>query len=87
MSKMIRMSEESSKYLDQLADETAQSKQDVLALAIQELFKKHFFEKADKAYATLKKDKGAWKKELAERSELEGTLADGLDNDSDDYDY
>lgn len=87
MSKMIRMSEESSKYLDQLADEMAQSKQDLLALAIQELYKKHFFEKAEKSYERLQKNPAAWAAALAERQLWESTASDGLDKDDEDYDY
>ncbi len=87
MSKMIRMTDETSGYLDQLASETDKSKQDLLALAIQELYKKHFFERFNKAYADLKKDKVAWEAELAERRDWEGTVADGFDKYGEDCDY
>ncbi|HEX6677076.1 MAG TPA: hypothetical protein VF486_18860 [Actinomycetes bacterium] len=38
-----------------------------------------FFAELDAAYARLRADPAAWEEELAERAELEGTLADGLD--------
>ena len=87
MSKMIRMTEETSDYLDVLAKETDKNKQDLLALAVHELFKKHFFERAEKAYAELRKDEKAWQAELAERALWETTAADGLDKDGENNDY
>jgi len=37
-------------------------------------------EEINESYARLKGDKKAWKKELKERKELEGTLRDGLED-------
>jgi hypothetical protein len=38
-----------------------------------------FFADLHAAYTRLAGDKAAWREELDERAELEGTLADGLD--------
>jgi hypothetical protein len=38
-----------------------------------------FFADLHAAYAHLASDRAAWQEELDERAELEGTLADGLD--------
>jgi hypothetical protein len=41
--------------------------------------RERFFAELHAAYARLRADPTAWEEELAERAELEGTLADGLD--------
>ena len=41
--------------------------------------RERFFTELDAANAHLRSDPTAWEEELAERAELEGTLADGLD--------
>ncbi len=86
MSKMIRMTEETSGYLDELAKETSKPKQDLLAQAIWELYKRNFFERLNEAYINLKKDPVAWEEELAERRLWDVTLLDGLNEDND-YEY
>ena len=79
--KMIRLTEEANSHLDELAQDTGQSKQELMSAAIKMLAADYFFKKADQAYAALKKDSKAWKEELAERAEWETAQLDGLKND------
>ncbi len=48
----------------------------ILDKAVDEISRKIFWERTN-AYATLKKDPSAWKKEQEERSAWDVTLADG----------
>ena len=85
MYKMIRMSDETSQYLDGLAKDTGESKQELMAEAVKYLHRKYMFEKANQAYEKLKADPEKWKKELEERALWDTTLLDGLEDD--DYEY
>lgn len=42
--------------------------------------RREFFAAYNAAYAALRADPQAWARELAERAELDGTLADGLED-------
>lgn len=70
--KMIRISEKISQQLDELAEETHESKQDLLAKAVQMLSRKHFLEKANYELAELKKDPKAWKEYMEEHESWDG---------------
>ncbi len=85
MYKMIRMSEEVSRDLDEMSNDTGESKQDLMAEAIKMLQRKYFWEKGNRAYADLRKDPKKWKAELEERAAWESTLLDGLKDDK--YEY
>ena len=80
--KMIRLNEESDQQLDEIAKETGETKQDLMKAAVALLARKYFFEKANKAFAELRKDKKAWQEELEERKLWDATLLDGLKDDS-----
>ncbi len=79
--KMIRLTDEANNHLDELAQDSGQSKQDLMVQAIKMLAADYFFKKADAAYARLKKDPKAWKQELEERKLWESTQLDGLKHD------
>jgi predicted transcriptional regulator len=77
----VRINEKSHKALRELAAETGQSMQSVLAKAIEEYRRKRFWEEVNAGYAALRSDPKAWKEELEERALFEGTLMDGLEDD------
>ena len=77
--KMIRITEQASLQLDKLAKETDESKQDLLAKAVQMLAKKYFLLKANREMAELKKDPKAWKEYMQEHESWNNTLLDGLE--------
>ena len=53
--------------------------QAVLDEAIEHYQRERLLDEANAAYARLKSDPKAWKEELAERAQWDGTLADGLE--------
>jgi hypothetical protein len=76
----VRIQPESYAKLRQLAKETGVSMPDVLAEAIDELYRKRFLEDCNRAYARLKADPKAWQQELEERRAWDVTLGDGLED-------
>jgi hypothetical protein len=55
--------------------------QEVLARAVEDYRRKRILDQTNAAYAALRADPDAWAEVLAERAELENTLADGLEDD------
>jgi hypothetical protein len=53
--------------------------QQVLEQAVEQYRRDRFFADLHAAYARLADDRASWQEELDERAELDGTLADGLD--------
>ena len=80
MSANVRIQPESYAKLRQLASEQGVTMPEVLAEAIDELFRKRFFDDCNRAYAKLKSDPIAWEEELKERKAWESTLGDGLED-------
>jgi hypothetical protein len=78
-SRSVRVSQRTQELLLELAAATGEPLQKVLERAVETYRRELFFAELDAAYARLKADPVAWEEELAERAELEGTLADGLD--------
>jgi hypothetical protein len=76
----VRIQPESYAKLRQLAKEAGATMPDVLAEAIDELYRRRFLDECNAAYARLKADPKAWKKELAERRAWDATLGDGLED-------
>ena len=76
---MIRIDLRTRERLRELSDRNREPMQAVLAKAVEEYRRNHFFEALDEAYAALQADPNAWSAELQERAELDGTLMDGLD--------
>ncbi|KKQ12085.1 MAG: hypothetical protein WCS92_01975 [Candidatus Babeliales bacterium] len=77
--KMIRITEETSHRLDELVEETHESKQALLDKAVQMLTRKYFLVKANNELAELKKDPKAWKEYMEEHEAWDETLLDGLE--------
>ena len=76
----VRIQPETYDKLRQLADEAGVTMPEVLAEAIDELFRKRFLDECNRAYGRLKADPKAWKQELEERKAWERTLNDGLED-------
>jgi predicted transcriptional regulator len=76
----VRVSEHTHELLRKLAAATGQPMQQVLEQAVERYRREQFFAELNAAYARLRADPAAWEEELAERAELDGTLADGLDD-------
>jgi predicted transcriptional regulator len=79
-SRSVRVSQRTHELLLELAAATGEPLQKVLERAVETYRREQLFAELDAAYARLKADPVAWEEELAERAELEGTLADGLDD-------
>lgn len=82
MQKMIRISEEASNCLSELAEQTGTSKQDLLSQAITMLSRKYFLEKANRELEEIAKDPQAWREYLEEHEAWDSTLLDGLEESS-----
>ncbi len=76
----VRIQPETYAKLRVIATETGSTMPEVLAAAIEDLYRKRFLDDCDRAYARLKADPKAWKQELAERKAWERTLGDGLED-------
>ena len=75
----VRITPETRHRLRQLSEMEGHSMQVVLEKALRLYEERLFWERANRAYATLKADPKAWKQELEERAEWEATAADGLE--------
>jgi hypothetical protein len=76
----VRIQPDSYTKLRALADGSGASMPEVLAEAIDELYRKRFLDECNQAYRRLNADPKAWKQELAERQAWERTLNDGLED-------
>jgi len=76
----VRIQPESYSKLKEMATEAQVPMPDILAEAIDALYRKRFLDECSRAYARLKADPKAWKEELAERKAWESTLGDGLED-------
>jgi hypothetical protein len=76
----VRIQPDSYAKLRQLADESGDTMPEVLAEAIDELYRKRFLDECNRAYARLKADQKAWDQEQRERKAWERTLSDGLED-------
>jgi len=76
----VRVSAETHELLRKLAAASGEPLQRVLERAVENYRREQFFAELDAAYERLQADPAAWRDYLAEQAELEGTLADGLDD-------
>ena len=76
----VRVQPESHAQLREMADCARTTMADVLAEAIDELYRKRFIEKCDLAYSRLRAEPEAWQEMLRERQEWDRTLKDGLED-------
>ena len=75
----VRISQETREALRELARQTNESMQDILARAVEAYRRERFLREVNAAYAALHADVEAWREEEAERAVWEGTIADGLE--------
>jgi hypothetical protein len=78
MAKYVRIQPESYSKLRHLATESGATMSQVLAEAIDELYRQRFLEACNLAFARLRADPTAWSQEKTERQEWETTLSDGF---------
>jgi hypothetical protein len=76
----VRIQRDTYAKLRELADEAGVTMPEILAEAIDELYRKPFLDECNRAYTRLKSDAKAWKQELLERKAWERTLRDGLED-------
>jgi hypothetical protein len=80
MAANVRIQPETYDKLRQLAHEAGATMPQVLAEAIDELYRRRFLDECNRAYARLKADPKAWRDEQAERRAWDVTLNDGLED-------
>ncbi|MGA8165404.1 MAG: hypothetical protein WB791_10385 [Waddliaceae bacterium] len=79
MAQTSRISRRSNSIIKEMVSLTGHSKVEVIEHAL-EIYRRHErIRLMNEAYQALRSDKSAWKEELKDREELEGTLADGLE--------
>jgi predicted transcriptional regulator len=78
--KMIRISDRTRSALLELASDSGESMQQVLARAVEAYRAQRLLERTNEAYARLRNSPDLWKEELEERALWERTLADGLED-------
>ncbi len=80
MAQTSRISAKSDEIIHEMAAITGKAKIEIIEEAL-EVYRHHERMRLfNEGYEKLKVDKKAWKKELKEREELEGTLEDGLED-------
>jgi predicted transcriptional regulator len=75
----VRVTEHTHALLRELAAASGEPLQQVLEEAVERYRRERFFADLHAAYARLADDRSGWDEELDERTQLDGTLADGLD--------
>jgi len=75
---LVRVSEAAWQTLKRLSERCGATMQEIVDRAVEEYRRKLFLEEANRAYAALRSDAGAWREELEERRVWEAALADGV---------
>ncbi len=75
----VRIKEETRAVLRELARETGEPIQEVLARAVEAYRRQRVLELTNAAYAALRSDSGLWRGEQEERAAWDATLLDGLE--------
>lgn len=78
MTTTVRIKEETHATLAQLAEESGETMQEVLAKAIESYRRQRILAQTDAAYAALREDRQAYEALLEERRAWDVTLSDGL---------
>jgi predicted transcriptional regulator len=81
MMAVVKVDEETRQRLARLAEEEKDTFGHLIARALDAFEELRYWRQAEAAALALRADDAAWRDELAERKELEGTLADGLADD------
>lgn len=79
MATNVRIQPDSYAKLKQMATDTNVPMPEILAEAIEALYRTRFYDECDRAYARLRADPVAWQEELEERKAWDVTLSDGLE--------
>lgn len=79
MSQSARLSLRSSEIAEELHSITGKSKTHIIEIALEEYRYQVRMRMYNDAYAKKRSDSTAWEEELKDRAELDGTIADGLD--------
>ena len=79
MAQTARISSRSDSIIKEMISLTGRSKVEVIELALETYRRNERMRLLNEAYKNLQSNKSAWKQELKEREELEGTLRDGLE--------
>lgn len=77
-----KISPKTAHILDRLQRRYHKPKTVLIDLALKKYEDQLLLEEINEGYARLKADKKAWEEELKERQELEGTIEDGLEDES-----
>jgi molybdopterin synthase catalytic subunit len=80
MTIQAKISERSKKIIREIVHETGESQITVIEHAVLAYHREWRMQKLNEAYAKLRKNKRKWKEELKERSDLEKTSEDGLED-------
>jgi len=75
----VRITETAHALLKKFAREEARPMHAVLEEALEEHRRRRFLEEVNSGYATLRRDRGEWASEVAERRDWDSTLSDGID--------
>jgi DNA-binding transcriptional regulator GbsR (MarR family) len=75
----VRITRTAHEKLQRLAEARGQSLTEALDRIIEAQRRQHLFDQADQRYADLHEDEEAWDEVKRERDELDGALADGLE--------
>lgn len=62
----------------ELAKQTGKQHQEIIHEALEAFHRERLLDDINAAFATLKRDGGAWREEQAERTAWDGTAADGM---------
>ena len=76
----VRIQPDTYAKLRELANDAGASMPEVLADAIDQLYRKRFLDECNRAYERLKGDPKGWQEELRERRAWDRTLSDGLED-------
>lgn len=77
----VRISSDVHRTLRILAEKRGHSMQAVMEEAVEQLRRQMFWDEFDRAYTAVREDPQAWAEESELRDELDGTLADGMEDD------
>ena len=77
----VRLTRETHLELRRIAQKEGQSIQALLERLVSDYRRRAMLEEGNRAYAALRRDPKGWEEELAERSDWEKTLSDGLKDD------
>ncbi len=82
MALTARISRQSDAIIQELISQTGKTKVEIIEEALESYRYHERMRILNEQYERLRSDEKAWEQELRERKELEGTLWDGLENES-----